>query len=69
MIISVLVLSIGTSSQLSVINNSISFDGSLPSSIMEVPYFNNNTLLVAAALTGGNVIARLVDFLKEFLRG
>ncbi|XP_019859031.1 PREDICTED: sedoheptulokinase-like [Amphimedon queenslandica] len=63
------ILSIGTSSQLSVINNCISFDGSLPSSIMEVPYFNNKTLLVAAALTGGNVIARLVDFLKEFLRG
>ena len=66
----ILVLSIGTSSQLSVINNYCSsFGGSLPSSIMEVPYFNNKTLLVAAALTGGNVIARLVDFLKEFLEG
>lgn len=61
-------LSIGTSSQLSVIkrrtdHSSLAVDNPLE----EVPYFNGQTLLVAAALNGGNAIAKFVRFLREFL--
>ena len=34
---------------------------------MEVPYFNCSTLLVAAALNGGNTINKFVRFLRTFL--
>jgi len=40
----------------------------LPSSILQVPYFQGDTLLVAAALTGGNGFSKLVDLLESWLR-
>ena len=35
---------------------------------MEVPYFNQDKLLVAAALAGGNVIATFVSTLQDWMR-
>ena len=61
------VLNIGSAAQLSVIGSTAV--NNLPAAVTKVPYFHGNTLLVAAALTGGNVIARFVDFLNEFLIG
>ena len=64
------VLNIGSASQLSIINpSSTVFNISVYSALTEVPYFNNTKLLVAAALTGGNAIAKLVSFFREFLNG
>ena len=39
----------------------------LPPSVIEVPYFNCNHLIVAAALAGGNVIASFVTMLYGWL--
>lgn len=61
-------LSVGTASQLVVVKPStVQFDVSRYPSVVEVPYFNEQTLVVAAALTGGNAIAKFVEFLREFL--
>lgn len=62
-----LVLNIGSASQLSIINSLSTVV--LPPAIDQVPYFHSNTLLVAASLTGGNAIVKLVDFFNEFLKG
>lgn len=35
---------------------------------MEVPYFNDSTLVVAASLTGGNALGSLVNIFKELLQ-
>ena len=62
------VLNIGSASQLSVIKpkaENLCF--SLPSSVMEVPYFDGNTLLTAASLAGGNVVATFVEMLQSWM--
>ena len=40
---------------------------SSPSSLMEVPYFDGSTLLTAASLSGGNVIATFVTMLQSWM--
>ena len=39
----------------------------LPSSVMEVPYFDGSTLLTAASLAGGNVVATFVKMLQSWM--
>ncbi len=65
----------GSASQLAVISRatppSQSCDTprlSLPASVMRVPYFNGDTLLTAASLTGGNSISTLVGALESWMR-
>ncbi len=58
-------LNIGTASQLVVIKSSPL--SSLPPSVLEVPYFNQQTLVVAASLTGGNVAKTFVTTLLSWL--
>ena len=61
-------VNVGTSAQLSVVRPaSLSMDISSVSSLLEVPYFGRKNLIVAAALTGGNVIVKLVEFLRGAL--
>ena len=43
------------------------FDIKTHSSLMEVPYINHTTLIVAASLTGGKAVAKMVQSLMEFL--
>ena len=62
------VLNIGSASQLSVIKpkaESLSFP--LPSSVMEVPYFDGNTLLTATSLAGGNIVTTFVKMLRTWM--
>ena len=70
-------LNIGSASQLAVIKPSdedcrrsqpSQILLSPPPSLMEVPYFGGDTLLVAAALAGGNVIATFVETLQSWMR-
>ena len=62
------VLNIGSASQLSVIKpKSKSLHLSIPPSLMEVPYFNGDTLLTAASLSGGNVMATFVNLLQSWM--
>ena len=60
------VLNIGSASQLAVIKPATKLVIPLQS-VMEVPYFSGDNILVAAALGGGNVIATFVSMLKEWL--
>ena len=61
-------LSIGTSSQLSVVKPALlSLSLTASTCLQEVPYFGETSLIVAAALTGGNTIVKLVESLREFL--
>ena len=77
-LILLIVLNIGSASQLAVIkpirvqtpgnrDKAPSNQMLLPPSVMEVPYFNSNHLIVAAALAGGNVIASFVTMLYGWL--
>ena len=62
------VLNIGSASQLSIIKpkgETLCFP--LPLSVMEVPYFDGNTLLTAASLSGGNVVAMFVQVLQNWM--
>ena len=62
------VLNIGSASQLSVIKpKSETLCFPVPSSVMEVPYFEGNTLLTAASLAGGNVVATFVTMLQSWM--
>lgn len=64
------VLNIGSASQLAVINRKTSSSSlslpNLPPSVMEVPYFNSETILVAASLSGGNVVSTFVKMLNSW---
>ena len=64
------VLNIGSASQLTVIKPKSEKLHLLPStaSLMEVPYFDGNTLLTAASLSGGNVFATFVMMLQSWMR-
>ena len=76
------VLNIGSASQLALIKPFNTDDSvisstedasatplnSLPQSVQEVPYFNGDHLLVAAALGGGNTVSVFVDTLRGWLR-
>ena len=65
----IVVLNIGSASQLSVVKpkaEKLCFP--LPSSVMEVPYFDGNTLITAASLAGGNVVATFVKMLQSWMR-
>ena len=64
---SITVLNIGSASQLAVINPATSQLPQLPASIMEVPYFSQDTILVAASLSGGNVVSTFVKMLSSWL--
>lgn len=59
-------LNIGSASQLAVIKAATKLATPLQS-VMEVPYFSGDNILVAAALGGGKVIATFVSMLKEWL--
>ena len=59
-------LNIGSASQLAVIKPATKLVTPLQS-VMEVPYFSGDNILVAAALGGGKVIATFVSMLKEWL--
>ena len=68
-----LVLNIGTSAQLSVVirhgrKDETSYDISSYPALHLLPYFNDCSLIVAAALSGGNVLAFFVKTLKGWLR-
>lgn len=59
------VLNVGTASQLGLIKpaGTLELKGkhTLPPSVMEVPYFESHSLIVAASLTGANAFATLVE--------
>ena len=62
------VLNIGSASQLSLIKSKDETRCvSPPASVMEVPFFNGNTLLTAASLSGGNVMATFVKMLQRWM--
>lgn len=64
-----IVLNIGSASQLSVIEPvNTKLVSQLPASVMEVPYFKTDSLIVAASLTGANVFATLVETVSEWIR-
>ena len=60
------VLNIGTSSQLVTFKPTLSrlSASKLPPSVMELPFFNDRNILVAASLNGGNVLSKFVDLLR-----
>lgn len=60
-------LNIGTASQLAVIKPSTCQLPHFPESVMEVPYFDHDTILVAASLSGGNVVSTFVKMLSSWL--
>lgn len=66
------VINIGTASQLGVIKPShatpLSACKELPPSIMEVPYFHTDSLLVAASQTGANILSTLVETLRGWMQ-
>lgn len=64
------VLNMGSASQLVLIKPMAppTTEPPLPESVLEVPYFNGDHLLVAAALGGGNTISAFVNTLQEWLR-
>lgn len=63
------VLNVGSASQLGVIKPAqVTSCAPLPPSVMEVPYFNTDLLLVAASLTGANILSTLVETLKGWMR-
>lgn len=67
----VAVLNIGSASQLGVVkpaHGTHSCAPPLPPSIMEVPYFHTDSLLVAASLTGANVLSTLVEALRGWMQ-
>ena len=64
---SITVLNIGSASQLAVIKPATSQLPHLPASVMEVPYFSHDTILVAASLSGGNVVSTFVKMLSSWL--
>lgn len=61
-------LNIGTSSQLVAFKPVLSRQSvsKLPSSMMELPFFNDRNILVAASLNGGNVLSKVVDLLERW---
>ena len=66
-------LNIGSASQLATIKPCCSTedggsDTPYPASVMAVPYFRGDSLIVAAALGGGNVIATFVSTLQDWLK-
>lgn len=67
------VLNIGSASQLGVIQPAQLTPGASlqlpwPPSIMEVPYFHADSLLVAASLTGANILSTLVNTLQGWMQ-
>ena len=63
------VLNIGTASQLSVVKpHDCNIELKTHPSLMEVPYFGNSTLIVAASLNGGNILNILVELFQELLQ-
>lgn len=69
----VAVLNMGSASQLALIKPSRSVatpttEPPLPESVLEVPYFDGNHLLVAAALGGGNTVSAFINTLQQWLR-
>lgn len=69
----VAVLNMGSASQLVLIKPSRSVatpttEPPLPQSVLEVPYFGGDHLLVAAALGGANTMSVFVNTLQEWLR-
>ena len=66
------VLNIGTASQLAVVKPSTTsaseaLPPDIPESVLEVPYFSGERLLVAAAKAGGNVVALFIDTLLGWM--
>lgn len=62
-------LNIGTASQLILRKAaSLTNEPPLPESVMKVPYFNDDYLLVVAALGGGNVISTFVRTVQSWLQ-
>ncbi|RVE45494.1 hypothetical protein evm_009833 [Chilo suppressalis] len=59
------VLNISTSAQLAIVVKNMSDLGF--STIEHLPYFNNNYLVVAASLNGGNVLATFVKMLQQWM--
>ncbi|CAG9788839.1 unnamed protein product [Diatraea saccharalis] len=59
------VLNISTSAQLAIVVKDISDLGY--STIEHLPYFNNNYLVAAASLNGGNVLATFVKMLQQWM--
>lgn len=59
------VLNISTSAQLAIVTNVITDLGC--STIEHLPYFNNDYLVVAASLNGGNVLATFVKMLQQWM--
>ena len=41
-------------------------DSKLPTSVMELPFFNDRNILVAASLNGGNILSQFVDLLQRW---
>ena len=65
----------GSASQLAVIYQATPCDQPckavpvpLPSSIMRVPYFHGDSLVVAASLTGGNGFSNLIELLESWMK-
>lgn len=64
------VLNFGSASQLGVVRPARTTDPThvdLPASVMEVPYFNGDSLIVAASLSGANTLSTLVDTLRGWM--
>lgn len=59
------VLNISTSAQLALVAKSITDLGC--STVEHLPYFNNNYLVVAASLNGGNILATFVKMLQQWM--
>lgn len=64
--LSCLVLNIGSASQLGVVRPA-SCHMELPASVMEVPYFGADMLVVAASLSGANAFATLVETVQGWM--
>ena len=60
----------GTASQLAVRkpHGAAASASPLPDSVLEVPYFSGDHLLVAASLNGGNVMSTFVDMLQGWMK-
>ena len=61
-----LVVNIGTSAQAVILSAAGGDAVEEGGALTKVPYFKNEDLLVAAALTGGNMIAKFVDILQSW---
>ena len=63
------VLNVGSASQLAVIKTTSTATAtpSLPASVMAVPYYHTDQLLVAASLSGANTFTTLVDTVRGWM--